>query len=297
MLRAAALAVCLALLSGASGTCQAQIAIPDAPEAADTICRGLSGRLRNFPAQPCRDAGLLAAKPRSVGGRPLLYREFPGSALHALPKRVLILGGIHGDELSSVSVVFQWIELLKSGRYDRYAWRVLPLTNPDGLFARRPSRVNARGVDLNRNFPSPKWASHALSYWKTKARSDKRRFPGSGPASEPETRWIVEQIEQFRPDVIVSVHAPFGILDFDGPADPPKKLGYLRLQPLGVYPGSLGDYAGLSLRVPVITLELPQAQTSPSASQSGRIWADLLAWLDKTIAAPPVRQPTDSAAR
>jgi protein MpaA len=263
--------------------------------AADTICRGLSERLSNFDVQPCRDAELASAVPTSISRRPLLYREFPAAPEQVAPKRVLILGGIHGDELSSVAVVFQWLELLKSGRYDRYAWRVLPLTNPDGLFAKKPSRVNARGVDLNRNFPSPKWSTHALAYWKKKAKSDKRRYPGPEAGSEPETRWIVEQIEQFRPDVIVSVHAPFGILDFDGPADPPKKLGYLRLQPLGVYPGSLGDYAGLSLKLPVITLELPQAETSPSASQSGRIWTDLLAWLDKTIAEPAPR--TDSAAR
>ncbi len=258
--------------------------------AAETICRGLSERLQNFDAQPCRDAELAPAKPLSVGKRPLLYRDFPAAAANVAPKRVLILGGIHGDELSSVAVVFQWIELLKSGRYDRYSWRVLPLTNPDGLFARPATRVNARGVDLNRNFPSPQWSSQALSYWKDKTRSDKRRYPGPEAASEPETRWIVEQIEQYQPDAIITVHAPYGVLDFDGPQDPPKKLGYLRLQPLGIYPGSLGDYAGLSLKLPVITLELPQAHLSPSASQSGRIWSDLLVWLDKTIAKqPPTR--------
>lgn len=297
MLRTAALAALLALSSAALTASHAQLLVPAQSRPADEICRGLSTRLRNFPAQPCRDAGLLAAQWQSVNGQPLLFREFPAKPSQPLPKRVLILGGIHGDELSSVAVVFQWIELLKSGRYDRYAWRVLPLTNPDGLFSRKPSRINARGVDLNRNFPSPKWSTHALSYWKQKARGDKRRYPGPEAASEPETRWIVEQIEQFRPDVIVSVHAPFGILDFDGPADPPKKLGYLRLQPLGVYPGSLGDYAGLSLKLPVITLELPQAQNSPSASQSGRIWADLLAWLDTTIAGEPGRARADTAAR
>lgn len=277
----------LAVLLSAGAALPASALEKPSTVAAETICRGLSERLRNFDAQPCRDAELAPAKPTSIGKRPLLYRDFPAAAAHAVPKRVLILGGIHGDELSSVSVVFQWIELLKSGRYDRYTWRVLPLTNPDGLFADTPTRVNARGVDLNRNFPSPKWSSQALSYWKKKAKSDKRRYPGPEAGSEPETRWIVEQIEQFRPDAIVTVHAPYGVLDFDGPHDPPKKLGYLRLQPLGVYPGSLGDYAGLSLKLPVITLELPQAQTSPSASQSGRIWSDLLVWLDKTIAQQP----------
>ncbi len=276
-------AILLAALLGTIGSAAAASSAP-----VERSCVGLAGRVRNFDAQQCRDAELGVAALKSVQGRPLLYRDFlPAASAGALPKRVLLLGGIHGDELSAIAVVFQWIELLKSDRFQRYQWRVLPSANPDGVFAQPASRVNARGVDLNRNFPSPDWLARAPAYWKAKARSDPRRFPGQQPASEPETRWIVDQIREFRPDVIVSVHAPYGLLDFDGPHDPPKKLGYLRLQPLGVYPGSLGDYAGLSLKLPVITMELPQAAQAPSAAQSGRIWADLLSWLDKNIAAAP----------
>lgn len=179
--------------------------------------------------------------------------------------------------------MFQWIDQLKSERYQRFQWRVLPCANPDGLFAQPSQRTNAHGVDLNRNFPTPDWRSRAQSYWKTKTKSDPRRYPGPDQASEPETRWLVEQIRSFKPDAIVSVHAPYGVLDFDGPMDPPQKMGYLRFEPIGVYPGSLGNYAGLHLGLPVITLELPQAVQPPSATQSGRIWADLLDWLDKNV--------------
>ena len=73
------------------------------------------------------------------------------------------------------------------------------------------------------------------------------------------------------------------MLDFDGPYVPPPKLGYLRLAPLGVYPGSLGDYAGTYLKLPVLTLELPQAARPPSAEQSGRMLSDLISWLDKSL--------------
>ncbi len=269
---------CFAALMVAAAAAQAE------PASIERACSSLAGRIPNFDAQHCRDAGLNAAAAVSARKLPLLYRDFtPGIAV-AAPKRVLLIGGIHGDELSSVSVVFQWMELLKSDRFQHYHWRVLPCANPDGVFAKPSRRINARGVDLNRNFPSPDWSGRALNYWRQKAKSDPRRYPGAQAASEPETRWIAEQIAQFKPDAIVSVHAPYGLLDFDGPRDPPKKLGYLRLQPLGVYPGSLGDYAGLSLELPVITLELPQATQSPSAAQSGRIWADLLGWLDKNVA-------------
>jgi hypothetical protein len=250
-----------------------------------SVCRSLARVVRNFDVQQCLDAGLSPADLTSVRGHALVYRDFqpPGPAT---PKRVLLLGGIHGDELSSIAVVFQWVELLKADRFQRYEWRVLPCANPDGVLASPATRINARGVDINRNFPSPDWATRAVGYWKRKARSDPRRYPGSAAASEPETRWIAEQISDFKPDVIVSVHAPLSVLDFDGPKDPPKKLGYLLLQPLGVYPGSLGDYAGMSLKLPVITIELPQAVQPPSAAQSGRIWSDLIAWLDHNVAGP-----------
>lgn len=280
-MRAMHAAALLALLIGAQDAARAT----QDTALVDTACRGLETRVRNFEAQQCRDAGLIAAPMRSVEGRPLLYRDFaPASPAPGRPKRVLLLGGIHGDEMSSVAVVFQWVEFLKNDRYQRYQWRVLPSANPDGMFASSATRTNAHGIDLNRNFPSPDWFGRATTYWKVKTRSDPRRFPGRQPGSEPETRWIVEQIRDFKPDAIVSVHAPYGLLDFDGPHEPPQKLGYLRLQPLGVYPGSLGEYAGLSLKLPVITMELPRANEAPSAAQSGRIWADLLAWLDSHIA-------------
>jgi murein tripeptide amidase MpaA len=32
----------------------------------------------------------------------------------------------------------------------------VPVLNPDGMLAAKPRRVNANGVDLNRNFPTPR---------------------------------------------------------------------------------------------------------------------------------------------
>ncbi len=260
---------------------------PAAPAAVDGVCDQLAQRLTRFNAEQCRQDGFGPAGVTSQQGRPLLTRDFPPRNLRA--PRVLLLGAIHGDELSAASVVFQWVEQIKSDRFQHFYWRVLPVTNPDGLFAVPATRVNARGVDLNRNFPTPDWKARAQSYWKAKTRSDPRRFPGPSEASEPETRWIVDEIRAFNPDAIVSVHAPYGLLDFDGPQEPPHKLGYLRLEPLGVYPGSLGNYAGVYLKLPVITLELPQAAQPPSAAQSGRIWADLLDWLEKNVKLRPTK--------
>jgi hypothetical protein len=201
------------------------------------------------------------------------------------PRRVLVLGGIHGDEYSAVVVAFQWIERLNGDRFQRFQWRFLPCVNPDGLLASPSTRTNANGVDLNRNFPTPDWNAQAQLYWKNKTRKDPRRFPGKLAASEPETRWVIEQIAAYKPDAIVSLHAPLNVLDFDGPYTPPAKLGYLRLAPIGTYPGSLGGYGGLFLRLPVMTPELPTATHTPSAEQSGRILADLIDWLNKNLPA------------
>jgi protein MpaA len=58
---------------------------------------------------------------------------------------------------------------------------------------------------------------------------------------------------------VVSIHAPYGVLDFDGPHDPPLRLGRLRMDKLGVFPGSLGHYGGVQQNMPVVTIELEHA--------------------------------------
>lgn len=249
----------------------------------DQACEQLGGRLQSIQAADCKRLQLRAGTIASREGRPLLYRDFPPSQRPQRPSRVLLIGGIHGDELSSVSIVYQWMRKLDQERLQPFHWRVVPNANPDGLFANPASRMNRGGVDLNRNFPSADWNRRALAYWKSKTGADPRRYPGKAALSEPETRWLAEQIREFKPDAIVSVHAPYGVLDYDGPLDPPQRFGYLRLHPLGTYPGSLGNYAGIDLGLPVITLELPHAGIMPTPAQSQRIWSDMISWLERNL--------------
>ena len=82
-----------------------------------------------------------------------------------------------------------------------------------------------------------------------------RRWPGHKPLSEPESRFVHEQMQSFKPHLIVSIHAPYGVLDFDGPSVPPSKLGRLYLDQVGIFPGSLGNYGGVHKGVPVVTIE------------------------------------------
>jgi protein MpaA len=246
-------------------------------------CELIGRRLASVDTEDCLNAGLRSSLTASVQGQPLLWRDYRSAAPSGNTRRILLIGGIHGDEFSSVSIAFQWMQRLAGDRAQPFYWRVVPVLNPDGLLRFPATRTNARGVDLNRNFPTPEWTQTALPYWENRTGSDPRRYPGPAAESEPETRWLLRHIERFRPHAIVSVHAPYGVLDYDGPREPPQRLGFLKLHLLGTYPGSLGNYAGLYRGVPVITLELPHAGLMPTAAQAGQLWGDLLDYLERTV--------------
>ncbi len=278
--------ILVALLMANIGLAKAEIS-----EATITdLCLRVSGKLASVTLAECLDAQLQYNGGRSVRGFPIGVREFSPLSEHSAIGKVLLIGGIHGDEYSSVSVVFKWLNQLSNSYNGNFHWRISPLMNPDGLLRRKSVRVNAHGVDLNRNFPTPNWLLTATNYWFTRAHQNPRRFPGPNPASEPESQWLIKEIKEFQPDVIVSVHAPIGIVDFDGPPKAPEKLGDLHLYMLGTYPGSLGNYAGVHKRLPVITIELPHAGIMPSKQEISDIWFDLEAYLEKKIKKSPLQQ-------
>ncbi|MEG3641164.1 M14 family murein peptide amidase A [Magnetococcus sp. PR-3] len=251
---------------------------------AQETCQRIGTKLGSVSIQDCIKQNLRLTGAYSVNGIPILMKEYPPLKRRKPKGRILVLGGIHGDEYSSVSISFRWLEKLNKHHSGLFHWHVVPLTNPDGLLQKKSVRMNARGVDLNRNFGTPGWEAEATDYWENRTFKDPRRYPGPNPLSEPESRWIAQEIEAFQPDVIVSIHAPYGLLDFDGPPqDPPKKLGSLYLSPLGTYPGSLGRYAGMYKKIPIITIELKYAGIMPSKREIRNIWMDLVRWLNRNV--------------
>ncbi len=250
--------------------------LPKHPGAAESLPLRADLERKLFPdSNPAR----LAPGGSSVLGRPIASQTFPSSHPEAAP-HVLVIGGIHGDEPASVELIRLWIDVLHVHHSGRFDWLFVPMLNPDGVLATPPTRTNARGVDLNRNFPTAGWESVSHRHW-VRAGGSARRNPGLAPLSEPESAWLADQIERYKPDAIVSVHAPMRLLDFDGPHSPPRRLGSLSLRLLGTYPGSLGRYAGVEKRIPVLTVELANAKSMPSRIESTAMWKDLVSWLSR----------------
>jgi murein peptide amidase A len=160
----------------------------------------------------------------------------------------LVLATIHGDEPAGTPLAEQLAKHLQqhSQLLNERMIILLPVANPDGLA--NNSRYNARGIDLNRNFP-------------TNNRIDSSSN-GYRALSEPETLAIHQLIMQYSPNRIVSIHQPYSCIDYDGPAQMLarriEEYCDLPIRKLGASNGSLGSYAGLTLHIPIITLELPE---------------------------------------
>ena len=293
LLAAAALLLCAAALPTAQAT---TLPAPTGQTAPPSACALFLSRLPGVGPQRCKAAQLVPSGAHSQQGRPLFWRDIhtpasvPATAQPApAPLRVLVVGAIHGDELTSASLALHWIGLAEKMQTMGQAvhWRFIPVLNPDGLLTSKPSRVNARGVDLNRNFNTPEWRRDAPIYWEKRTRKDPRRWPGPAPLSEPETQFLHAQMDSFDPQLVVSIHAPYGVLDFDGPHEPPQRLGRLRLDRVGVFPGSLGHYGGVQQGMPVVTIELDHALKMPRDAEVQSMWNDLLRWMDARLLHSP----------
>jgi protein MpaA len=145
-----------------------------------------------------RSATSPAAGPRVVIGRSVRGRPIVATRLGepAAPRVALVVGVIHGDERAGLGVT----RMLRRGEAVEglQLWLIDDL-NPDG--SRERSRRNARGVDLNRNFPYR---------WRGGVPASSGYFPGRAPASEPETQAAMAFIEQIDPDLSIWYHQPWG---------------------------------------------------------------------------------------
>lgn len=188
---------------------------------------------------------------KSVQGRDI---ELFGYNEHKNGKTVLIIGVFHGDEPQGEILINRFIKENQCVPKNKLLF--IPCLNPDGKALN--TRQNANGVDLNRNFPTKN----------RKIIEDEHYFGGKEPSSEPETKFIINILEKYTPDFILTLHTPYKVVNFDGPARKQaeilsKIIGYPVSEDIGYEtPGSFGTYAGKEKHIPTITLELADNETN-----------------------------------
>lgn len=244
------------------------------------LCDRINTQFRKYewPDDAC---GKVAWKTDLItrSGSPLLYAEFGTGE-----ETTLLLGGVHPDELTPIPIAFRAARHLADnpGMLGKDARVIIaPLVNPDGFLRDKASRTNQNGIDLNRNFFTLDWYSKAKQLWIERRSSVASHFPGFFPNSEIETLFQIQLIDSYKPDKILSIHAPLGFLDYDGPGDGlPKmmtptqvkakrlvtaiseKSRNYRVVDYNFYPGSLGNFAGQERHIPTVTLELESIEPS-----------------------------------
>jgi protein MpaA len=180
----------------------------------------------------------------------------------------LFLGAFHGDEGISTQLLETFQRYLQEecptiNHSEPFV--IVPAVNPDGLALQQ--RMNAAGVDLNRNFPTTDWCEENLN---------SPYYSGPQAGSEPETQVMLRLLAAHRPAKIISVHAPYKVINFDGPARPladrmAEFCGYPVVESIGYpTPGSFGTYVGKEREIATITLELPEAEPLETVWQDNR---------------------------
>lgn len=104
---------------------------------------------------------------------------------------VLVIAGLEGTDRVSVVWADKLTTRLSKERslLEAYKFTIVRAANPDGLKANR--RTNSRDVDINRNFPTANFS-----------RGQNKRS-GDSPASEVETRAILQLMSTTRPSKVV----------------------------------------------------------------------------------------------
>jgi murein peptide amidase A len=162
----------------------------------------------------------------SLQGRPITLTRVGDSTV---PRKVLAVGCIHGNEPAGRGIVADLIEATPAPDTQLL---LVPDMNPDG-FA-HDERTNAHGVDLNRNSPEH-WAG-----------------AGARPWSEPETRAIRDLILREAPTLTLYYHQPFGLVDVPEGGRPQAARRYadlvgLPLRRLSRRPGSISRWQNVRI--------------------------------------------------
>lgn len=161
----------------------------------------------------------------SVENRPLVAIRLPSVAQNE--KRVMITANIHGVEFIGGLLAMEVLRACAARHPDWTKLReraelwILPCLNPDG-YARtwrhqgnaslKQLRTNARGVDLNRNFPLPAENRRGALPFTGSADPAAATYYGLHPLSEPESAALGELMRKYAFVASVNLHSTMGTL-------------------------------------------------------------------------------------
>jgi protein MpaA len=144
------------------------------------------------PRFPGNVLGRTATVGRSAGGRPIRLKQLGDPRLGG---KVLVFACVHGDECAA-----RHIEPLRGGCPDPGAnVFIVPDLDPDGLA--EGTRLNADGVDLNRNFSVD---------WRRIGAPGDSEYSGPHAFSEPESRLAATIVRRVAPAVTIWFHQHHG---------------------------------------------------------------------------------------
>lgn len=221
---------------------------------AGAVAAAVLGAVAWMAAQSAGQGAVFSVFGHSVEGRPLrvLAVGEPGAG-----RRLLVVGCIHGNECAGRSVTRRLAALPPPA--GSRLWLVHD-ANPDGAAAGR--RQNARGVDLNRNFPFR---------WRPLDRPGGTYWSGPRALSEPESRALRGLILRVRPHVTVWYHQRMRLVDLSG-GDPALQRRYARLVGLPLRrlarpPGSVSSWQNAAFPgTTAFVVELPAGPLSATSA-------------------------------
>ena len=238
----------------------------------------------------------------------------------AASRHIFVQASMHGREYMNSMLAMKQIEYLcknyKSGSYEGKKYsellnavciHMIPMTNPDGVSisqsgasairdeAKRKKviailertgreakywKANGRGVDLNRNFPL-EWEN--TNQWCKQPSTE--GYMGPSPASEGETKILMNRVEEVRPKAVLAYHSTGSIIywNFLQSGTLQKKCrslydlvrgmtGYRDAGTSKTGP-SFGDWTCAGLKIPTLTIENGVNNCPLSISEWPSIWS------------------------
>lgn len=175
----------------------------------------------------------------------------PAYEFHNGGPEVLILGGVHGDEIEGVIAGMELLKHFMTSFPYKLNLTLVPQFNLEGVIYK--TRGNGNGVDLNRNLPTKDWSPEVKT---------PRYHPGPFAGSESENKGLISYLEKKRPVFVLSLHSWQPVLNVNGNCHKvaealARRTGYKIDDDIGYpTPGCLGTYSGLERDLPTLTYEI-----------------------------------------